>query len=73
MRKLLRRLNVEKLETEPDVKHSRQEEYTKETRKNLTTLDTIALVALTVSPLGLFLSMLMSSDNHPLKGNDEDK
>jgi len=72
MRKLLRKSNVEKLGIEPDAKHSRQDEYTKETRKNLTTLDTIGLVALTVFPLGLFLSMLMSSDNPRLNGNESD-
>jgi hypothetical protein len=73
MRKLLRKSNVEKLGIEPDDKHSRQDAYTKETRKSLTTLDTIALVALTMSPLGLLVSMLMSSGNRLPNENVKDE
>jgi len=57
MKIVLRRLKGEKLAIEPVVKHSRPEEYAKETRRNLTTLDTIALVALTMFPLGLLVSI----------------
>jgi len=72
MKRLLRRLGVEKLGIEPVEKHSRQDEFTKETPSNLTTLDTIGLVLLTVFPLVLLASIITSLDNHQQKeeGNE---
>ena len=57
MKKILRRLNGEKLVIEPAVKHSRPEQSTKETALNLTTSDTIGLGLLTLFLLGLSQSM----------------
>jgi len=72
MKIVLRRLKGEKLATEPVVKHSRPEKSTKETRRNLTTLDTIGLVALTMFPLVWLASMPTLSDNLPTKENEND-
>jgi len=72
MKKILSRLSGEKLGIEPVVKHSRPEQYTKATRKNLTTLDTIGLVVLTVFPLVWLASMPTLSDNLPTKENTKD-
>ncbi len=72
MKIVLRRLKGEKLAIEPVVKHSRPEESTKETRKRLTTLDTIGLVALTAFPLVWLASMPMLFGNLPTKENEND-
>jgi len=70
MKIALRKLNVEKLAIESVVKHSRPGKSTKETRKNLTTLDIIALGLLTVFPLALLASMPTLLDNLPTKENE---
>jgi len=72
MKKILSRLNGVKLGIEPVVKHSRPEQSTKVIRKNLTTLDTIGLVVLTVFPLVLLASMPTWLDNLPTKERENE-
>lgn len=66
----LLKLSVEKQETKQDEMPCEPERFTKGTARNLTTLDTIALVALIMFQLGLSQCMRIELDSRKEKDND---